>query len=337
MIILCVSLSIFLYSSHDVVPPSNENRLLVQALPPFLAVHTNAAFTLLTGIDSHAIIGQPVASIITIAEGAPPSKESDSSGSDITNNKDTLSSLSGSIEGNEGQNDAGLTNANDANQQVQEQPATEGNMEMNAQNTPVPAGFRIDRLIVARGYGHIHNVEVKTLEPHTTAHAIEGSEVKFDEAKSGAKRKKKDDKIFCRMSVSPVVMNTESWDRKCEGHADSEDHKSGNKRRKHGHPPTGSPIVKHYLIQLESTDGPCLLAKRSSFSSSTDTTLEAQMLGITRSELVARRCRMENNQRTATAEVEAASVNRSMPEINLPETDSQDENASAVEPVATCG
>lgn len=313
---------------------SRENRLLVQALPPFLAVHTNAAFTLLTGIDSHAIIGQPVASIIAIAQSTPPNKESDSSGSDITNNKDALSSLSGSVEGNEGQNDAVLPDGNDSNQQGQDQPVNDDNMEMNVQSAPVPPGFRIDRLIVARGYGHIHNVEVKAVEPHTPVHAIEGSEVKFDEAKSGAKRKKKDDKIFCRMSVSPVVMNTESWDRKCEGHADSKDHKSGSKRRKHVH----TPIVKHYLIQLESMDGPsCLLAKRSSFSSSTDTTVEAQLLGITRSELVARRCRMEVNRADTAPEIQAPSENRSASEANFPETDSQDENASAVEPVATCG
>lgn len=247
-----------------------------------------------------------------------------------------MSSLSGSIEGNEGRNDADLINANSTNQQGQDQPANDGNVEMNAQANPVPPGFRIDRLIVARGYGHIHNVEVKTLEPHSNSHAIEGSEVKFDEAKSGAKRKKKDEKIFCRMSVSPVVMSIESWDRKSDGHVDSKDHKSGNKRRKHDDS-TGCPIVKHYLIQLESMDGPCLLAKRSSFSSSTDTTVEARQLGITRSELVARRCRMESNQRAVDPEVDALSVNRSMPEINFPETDSQDENNSAVEPVATCG
>lgn len=310
------------------------SRLLVQALPPFLAVHTNAAFTLLTGIDSHTIIGQPVSSIIAIAGDEPPNKESDSSGSDHTNNKDTLSSLSGSVEGNEGRTDANMANANEASQQEgQEQPSNEGSMEANAQSTTVPPGFRIDRLIVARGYGHIHNVEVKTLERHTASHAIEGSEVKIEDGKSGTKRKKKDDKIFCRMSVSPVVTDIESWDRKCEGHVDTKDHK----RRKHTNPSNGFAAVKHYLIQLESMDGPCLLAKRSSFSSSTDTTVEAQLLGITRSELVARRCRMESNQRDIASDAALPSGNRSTNGINLPETDSQDENTSGVEPVATCG
>jgi hypothetical protein len=313
----------------------------VQALPPFLAVHANAAFTQLTGIDSHTVIGQPVASIIAIAEGVPPNKESDSSGSDMTNNKDAMSSLSGSLEGNDGQNDVNMANADDANGQNQEQPPNDGNLEVNVQE-PVLAGLRIDRLIVARGYGHIHNVEVLYVPPHTPTHAIEGSEVKIGDGSSNAKRRKKDDKIFCRMSVSPVVTSIESWDRGREGHADSKAHPSSgaNKRRKHGHAANEfMTAVKHYLIQLESMDGPRLLAKRSSFSSSTDTTVEAKLLGITRSELVARRCRLESNDRSIPEAAQA----EAQPSVDgrnggyFPETDSQDENASVVEPVATCG
>lgn len=279
------------------------------------------------------MIGQPVSSILSIAQEMPPNKESDSSGSDNTNNKDAMSSLSGSIEGNDGQNGAGRSNANQASQRGQEQPVNDGTGEV-VPNPTVPPGFRIDRLIVARGYGAIHNVEVKSLEPQAAAHAIEGSEVKINEGKSSTKRKKKDDKIFCRMSVSPVVTNIETWDRKCEGHVESKDHSAsnGNKRRKHN-----GPVVKHYLIQLESKDGPCTLAKRSSFSSTTDTTVEAQLLGITRSELVARRSRMDSTQRPTVPEGESLQAQRVRGDVNFTETDSQDENASAVEHVATCG
>lgn len=313
-------------------------RLLVQALPPFLAVHANAAFTQLTGINSHIVIGQPVASIIAIAEGLPPNKESDSSGSDNTNNKDAMSSLSGSLEGNEGPNPVNVVNANDPRRQDQQEPPSDGNVAINAHETSVSAGFRIDRLIVARGYGHIHNVEVIFAPPQVTAHAIEGSEVKISDGNTNAKRKKKDDKIFCRMSVSPVVTSIESWDSgRIEGHNDSKIHphssSSVGKRRKHGHVENEFMIVKHYLIQLESMDGPHLLGKRSSFSSSTDTTVEAQLLGITRSELVARRCRLDRDQRDAPEVAPRPSSDGGI----VPETDSQDENSSAVEPVATCG
>jgi len=310
-------------------------RLLVQALPPFLAVHANAAFTQLTGINSHTVIGQPVASIIAIAEGLPRNKESDSSGSDITNNKDAMSSLSGSLEGNEGQNAGHMVNANDPSRQDQQEPPSDGNVAMNAQEAAVSAGFRIDRLIVARGYGHIHNVEVIFAPPQVAAHAIEGSEVKISDGNANAKRKKKDDKIFCRMSVSPVVTSIESWDSgRTEGHTDSKIHShsssNGGKRRKHGHVANEFMIVKHYLIQLESMDGPHVLGKRSSFSSSTDTTVEAQLLGITRSELVASRCRLERGSPEVAPRPSADGG-------NVPETDSQDDNSSAVEPVATCG
>ncbi|KAL3790596.1 hypothetical protein HJC23_008802 [Cyclotella cryptica] len=323
---------------EDVLSFTKTARLLVQALPPFLAVHANAAFTQLTGINSHTVIGQPVASIIAIAEGLPPNKESDSSGSDMTNNKDAMSSLSGSLEGNDGQNDVNMASANDPSRQAQQDPPNDGNIVVNAQEPSISAGFRIDRLIVARGYGHIHNVEVIFAPPQVSAHAIEGSEVKINDGNANVKRKKKDDKIFCRMSVSPVVTSIESWDSgRIEGHADSKVHShsssSGGKKRKHGHVANELMIVKHYLIQLESIDGPHLLDKRSSFSSSTDTTGEAQLLGITRSELVARRCRLERGQRDATEVAARPSSDGG----NLPETDSQDENTSVVEPVATCG
>ena len=86
--------------------------------------------------------------------------------------------------------------------------------------------------------------------------------------------------------------------------------------------------MKHYLIQLESMDGPCLLAKRSSLSSSTDTTTEAMAMGITRSEVISRRCRME----------QVLPVDRDANEVNATETtDSQDDNTSDIDPVATCG
>lgn len=254
-------------------------RLLVQALPPFLAVHTNAAFTMLTQLDSHIVIGNPISSILSIVEGMPPTKESDSSGSDNTNNKDAISSLSGSLEGNDNQNRASIPNTNATHQQSHEHPTIESNTEGNAQNMHVPISFQIDRIVVARGYGQIHNVEVKAIESND-----------------------RDDKIFCRMCVSPVVTSIENWE--------------------NTHP-SGGAAVKHYLIQLESMDGPSLLAKQLSLSSSTDTTTEAMAMGITRSEVLSRRSRIEQVVQN---------------EVNATETtDSQDDNTSAIDPVATCG
>lgn len=297
-------------------------RLLVQALPPFLAVHTNAAFTNLCGIQSSTIIGRPVATIISL----PSNKEGESSGSDNTNSReesDKMSSLSGSADGN-GRNRSSMAMAGEG-----DAAAAAG---QNTQNPPSPSsGFRIDRLIVARGYGHIHNVELECHStPHTPhAHAIEGSEVKFIEGnKSSKRRKKSKPKLLCRMSVSPVVSTSVR--------AVSE-RTPADGQRKHKHPPELQ-SVKHYLIQLEAVDGPRLLVSGSSSSFGTDSTLEAQLLGITKAEFQARRCRVESRP-------DQSAVNQQV--MNNPEQmdqreteDSQDDNSntsSAMELVATCG
>lgn len=273
---------------------------------------------MLTQLDSHIVIGHPVSAILSIVEGMTPAKESDSSGSDNTNNKDGMSSLSGSLEGNDGQNRASIPNTN-SNQQSQEQPTNEDNTGVNAQNMPVPTGFKIDRIIVARGYGQIHNVEVKAIESNDPGGGIHPSEVNVNDTKRNPRKK---DKIFCRMSVSPVVASIEN----CENNVDSP--VDSSQKRKKTHASGGLTAVKHYLIQLESMDGPCLLAKRSSLSSSTDTTTEAMAMGITRSEVISRRCRME----------QVLPVDRDANEVNATETtDSQDDNTSAIDPVATCG
>ena len=39
-------------------------QLVVQPTPPFLAVHANAAYFQLAGIDTHAAIGKPIVSLL---------------------------------------------------------------------------------------------------------------------------------------------------------------------------------------------------------------------------------------------------------------------------------
>lgn len=41
---------------------------MVNAIPPFLVVHTNAAFCRLSGIDSHLVVGKPISSLLTIPD-----------------------------------------------------------------------------------------------------------------------------------------------------------------------------------------------------------------------------------------------------------------------------
>lgn len=44
------------------------SSIVIQATPPFLVVHTNAAFARLTGIDSHHAVGQPIASLLSLPD-----------------------------------------------------------------------------------------------------------------------------------------------------------------------------------------------------------------------------------------------------------------------------
>ena len=295
-------------------------------------MHINAAFTNLCGIQSSAIIGRPVSTFICL----PSSKEGESSGSDNANSReesDKMSSLSGSGSVDDaGRNGSSSIIAN-GGRQVGDAAAIAG--EGNFQNLPVPlSGLRIDRLIVARGYGHIHIVE---LECHSRfqdqhSHAIEGSEVKFIEGNKPSKlRKKTNPKLLCRMSVSPVV--SASARNQPEIQLVKGTDSNGNKRRKHRHP-TELQSVKHFLIQLEAANGPRSLVSGSSFTSgATDTTLEAQLLGITKAEVQARRCRLETRpEQNVENEVQQHQGDQRDPEDSV-----DDNSSSAMELVATCG
>ena len=241
-----------------------------------------------------------------------------------------MSSLSGSGSADDAQNASSSVIANGGGQ-VGDAAALAGG---NFQNRPLPlSGLRIDRLIVARGYGHIHVVE---LECHSRfqdqhAHAIEGSEVKFIEGNKPSKRKKTNPKLLCRMSVSPVV--SASARNQPETSQKGADSNSGTKRRKHRHP-SELQSVKHYLIQLEAANGPRSLVSGSSTSGATDTTLEAQLLGITKAEVQARRCRLE----TRPEQHVGNEVQQQQEEQQQDHEDSVDDNSSsAMELVATCG
>lgn len=300
--------------------------MLVQALPPFLAVHINAAFTNLCGIQSSAIIGRPVSTFISL----PSGKEGESSGSENANSReesDKMSSLSGSAD-DIGRNGSSSVIAHGARQAGD---AAAGAGVGNFQNLPLPpSGLRIDRLIVARGYGHIHIVELECHRLFQHSHAIEGSEVKFIEGNNPSKRRKKTNpKLLCRMSVSPVVSTSARNQLEMAQPVKGTD--SNGKRRKHRHL---AEAVKHYLIQLEAVNGPRSLVSGSSFTSgATDTTLEAQLLGITKAEVHARRCRLESRpEQNPGNQVQQGDVDQRDQEESI-----DDNSSSDMELLTTCG
>ena len=49
------------------------NRLVIQATPPFLVVHANAAYAALSGFDSHHAIGKPISTLMSLPDKEPTS------------------------------------------------------------------------------------------------------------------------------------------------------------------------------------------------------------------------------------------------------------------------
>lgn len=294
---------------EQVLSFGKQARLLVQAFPPFLVVHVNAAFTRLCGIQSSLAIGTPVASIISTV-----SRERDC-GSDNSSKKDILSSLSG--DGNS-RNDAIQAFANNSVMQVDTETQVNDNTFI-----PSIAGLRIDHLIAARGYGHVQDVEVMFLPHPSHSHAIEGSEVEFVKGEKLTQCSEIDhlSKILCRMSVSPVLSAEHGYTDIMSPHQSR-----SNDRRRFTTQKLKS--VKHYLIQLEAADGPRFLVSRTLHdSSSTDATIVAQVLGITKTDVYARRGKWKKCQ-----------VQKQVEEFDQRGIEeSHDENASSTEPVITCG
>ena len=43
-------------------------RIVIKSVPPFLVVHTNAAYCRLSGIDSHAAVGKPISNLLSLPD-----------------------------------------------------------------------------------------------------------------------------------------------------------------------------------------------------------------------------------------------------------------------------
>jgi len=110
-----------------------DHRVVIQALPPFLVVHSNAAFSRLTGIDSHKVVGQPIRSVLSL-----PS------------------------EGREQQ--AGVENSSSAsgNPQSSDRDVTGVNRPPNVWPPAKSNSDSIERLVAASGFGRLHVVQVVT-------------------------------------------------------------------------------------------------------------------------------------------------------------------------------
>jgi len=255
-------------------------RIVVQATPPFLVVHANAAFTGLTGVDSHSIIGKPIQTILSV----PEQKDSHSHFvlTEINNadgSHSGQSSMTNSASANRGQLPA-QEHAHVASPQqtMQEQhlPQQQHFQEMsNILNHAAAAAagearanetkeMNIERLVAASGFGQVHVLNVSA-KPHrmlgrnvtvfreTYGDAFEAKRAGDDQDISLPSNEGRYHFVTCSTGISPVVSSPNAIDHTTV----VTDQEGANKRRKYHHHHSSyrrhgkNNLVTHYVIQLE--------------------------------------------------------------------------------------
>jgi hypothetical protein len=267
-------------------------RIVVQATPPFLVVHANAAYSALTGIDSHFIIGKPIRTVLSV----PESKEQQFMLAEI-NNADGFhsgqSSMTNSAAVNrQNQLQATAGGPNQQSQPTQEQQAASANNDRTHATAAAVGQARaqsnemvemnVERLVAASGFGYIHMMNV-TAKPHImlgrNVTVVREKNLTGDqqsrgdgEQRSQASSLPSNDGAFhaipCHMSVSPVVSSPSAID-----HPPPQvvtDQEKSSRRRKHNYHHhhhyrrhAKNSLVSHYVIQLEKVATVARAAKKS--------------------------------------------------------------------------
>ena len=213
-------------------------RLILQGEPPFLAVHCNAAFSRLTGIQNSIVIGRPVATIFsvlpaTLQKEAPlPSRPQESSGPigqqvqvEIQNEQNSLKTDKSSLSSNE---NADIRTDHVAN---------------------TDEDVSIERLIASSGFGKCHLVQ--TLELKTTNSSSDNSNNDASNNSSISSKEPPNKPSIVMMSVCPIMKTSAQY---AYSQAINSSMDSPPKRRKHSHsqyrrhPSDAS--QSHFVVQL---------------------------------------------------------------------------------------
>jgi len=322
---------------------SSIPRIIVQGTPPFLVVHTNAAYCRLTGIDSHRVVGKPIKELLSIDQNnktAPrPSEEHPLEGS-------------------------GDDRASDVQQR-------------NETTKKPSKDITLEQLVAASGFGHTHHVHAHRKLLHqmvgknvTVINTRNGSDSPDISPKRGGEESNStslttsgDDgqgrqPFSCRISIAPIVtpvtaMNSSALvvDR------ESEVEFQRGKRAKHHHDATESQeqqesrqrssgksnlggvsanhnrkafqplqMATHFVIQLQPQGVDANEGSMESISSNS-ASVEARLLGLSR----------EQVQRQRDAVNVAAAPQLGADEESVEEEESLSETTATKEPVATIG
>ncbi|KAL3924388.1 MAG: hypothetical protein SGILL_001078 [Bacillariaceae sp.] len=296
-------------------------RLVVKAGPPLLVVYTNASYSRLSGVDSHSAVGKPINSLLSLPD------QNELSHLELDDADDKADTGTATAAFNQELGTAAATAENETNgSQNHAAAAAAGRARAAATSQESSREIRLEPLVAASGYGKIQVVNVRANKHNMLGRSVTiktptpMKKSKDEGSNAGSSIASKyggtQHYIPCTMSISPVVSSTEAYtvvtDReRSEEHQhhkhkrDEKDpeasHHHKTKRRKNHHHQHGEELVQqnpfrgnqhhlitHYCIQVEPFDEKNVRAAES--QSSASTTVEAQMLGMTKAEL--RRQRM---------------------------------------------
>lgn len=254
------------------------SSIVIQATPPFLVVHTNAAFARLTGIDSHHAVGQPIASLLSLPDVAQIQQEVQ------------------------------------VNDESNPQPSDLGSngRPFVADRTILD----LERLVAASGHGRLHILSVvsrphqmvgrsvtitKDVNPGGRQESTPGSS-KHD-AGTGTGRNEAASSVqgllqkFCLVSIAPVVSASAYMPKTSSSLEKDADLHKAKRRKSHvadqemasrpaspGHHKKHQPklVVTHYTMQLEETNLKTGKDLSMESLSSNSTSVEARLMGLSK-------------------------------------------------------
>ncbi|GKY90804.1 hypothetical protein MPSEU_000053200 [Mayamaea pseudoterrestris] len=272
---------------EQVLQFSKVARILVQSQPPFLVVHTNAAYTRLTGIDSHRIVGKPIRELLSIDVPRGHHKDHD---------------------------------ATPSQQQLQQQEGQDTS-SISENSRDVERNQKIvclERLVASSGFGKLHDILVNSASQHLIGSSVTFYQTTNTEENCDRGNGKvtavsfnggRSHFVRCTSSIAPVASTfvaEESFvvtDR--EGAADAHKPKqmrhaaeqdlrserqplsmaADSSSQRYSHQTMSA--VTHFVIQLCASDGKQHETEQS--MSSCSTSVQARLLGLSKSMLKAQR------------------------------------------------
>lgn len=255
-------------------------------------VHTNAAFSRLTGIDSHAVIGKPVSNVLIMPDdGAPQSQAS---------NQDSESNGGNSVAGEPSETAGELAVA-----------AAAGRARASMQNRKAVG---LERLVASSGFGHLNLVHVRAKNHHMVGKNVtvvgqgakegqnqENREERSNDTSISSSIDRATSSVKCRSSIAPVVTAVSWADYGVVTDRDTATHPMAKRRKQeppvhHKYPipqkeidanrkAAPHQIITHYVIQLHPFDEESGKRESEASLSSNSTSVEARLLGLSKAQL----------------------------------------------------